>query len=247
MPVPRGSNRIRRLNDASLLEHPLFVGALPEQLEVAEPARDEEQIDRPVADDLIGDVHVTGLRVLRLGLRHVHAFVANGSFVLMPSNFRMSLIPRPDLGDAMLAHQCDEVRVRHEVAPDDDFGRRCAPRLPEALVLGPRSDVRPSAAATTTLAFSDIRVERVLEDPRVASRSAGTTSPSARRCRRGRVRPTTSSEEVACAFVLLARSVGGVQQDVGIDRSSSTLVEQARRRRPCPRGRRGPSSGASST
>ena len=40
---------------------------LPRQLDVRHPAGDEDQIQRPFADDLVGDVDVAALRVSRLG------------------------------------------------------------------------------------------------------------------------------------------------------------------------------------
>ena len=41
-------------------------GFLPHQLDVRDPARDVDEVERALADDLVGDVHVTASRVARL-------------------------------------------------------------------------------------------------------------------------------------------------------------------------------------
>ena len=67
-PVPRRSNMIRRENDAirsrkRLVRRPPLV-----LLEVRHVAGREDEVDRPVAEHLVGDVEVAALRVSRLAL-----------------------------------------------------------------------------------------------------------------------------------------------------------------------------------
>ena len=65
-PVPRLSKRISRENEASRRRKRANDGSLPEVLEVRDPAHDEDEVERAVADDLVGDVHVAAARVLRV-------------------------------------------------------------------------------------------------------------------------------------------------------------------------------------
>ena len=72
-PVPRLSNRISRENDASRSRNARDPRVLPLQLQVRDEARHEHEVDRPVADDLVGDVDVAALRVAGLRRhRHMH-------------------------------------------------------------------------------------------------------------------------------------------------------------------------------
>ena len=68
--MPRLSNRISRENEASPSKNAREPRLLPLQVQVRHEARHEHQVDRPVADDLVGDVSVAALRVVRLGRRH---------------------------------------------------------------------------------------------------------------------------------------------------------------------------------
>ena len=64
--MPRLSNRIRRENDARRLQEAREGRLVPEVVEVRDPAHDEDEIDRAVADHLVGDVDVAAARVVRL-------------------------------------------------------------------------------------------------------------------------------------------------------------------------------------
>ena len=65
--MPRLSNRISRENDGEAVQKARERRLRPEVLEVRDPAHDEDEVERPVADDLIGDVDVAAARVMRLG------------------------------------------------------------------------------------------------------------------------------------------------------------------------------------
>ena len=62
--MPRLSNRIRRENDARRREEARERRLLPEVLEMRHPAHHEHQVERAVADHLIGDVDVAAPRVV---------------------------------------------------------------------------------------------------------------------------------------------------------------------------------------
>src|SRR5205085_3605513 len=53
------------------LEEPARERILPHHVDVRDPPGDEDEIERTVAEDLIGDVDVAALRVARLGV-HDH-------------------------------------------------------------------------------------------------------------------------------------------------------------------------------
>ena len=66
-PVPRLSKRITRLKAASRL-HPVAVERiLPGEVHVRDPARDDDEVERSVADDLVGNADVAALGVACLG------------------------------------------------------------------------------------------------------------------------------------------------------------------------------------
>ena len=69
-PVPRLSRRIRRENGGKAREKARERRLHPEVVEVRHPTHDEHQVDRSVADDLVGDVDVAAPRVPRGGRRH---------------------------------------------------------------------------------------------------------------------------------------------------------------------------------
>ena len=69
-PIPRLSNEISRLNDGQAAEVVREAGEVPARLDVAEPRRDEHEIGRALADDLVCDVNVTRFRIPRLWDRH---------------------------------------------------------------------------------------------------------------------------------------------------------------------------------
>ena len=60
-PVPRLSKMIRRENELIRSKKRANGRRLPLELEVGGEAEDEDHVDRPVADDLVGDRGVAGL------------------------------------------------------------------------------------------------------------------------------------------------------------------------------------------
>ena len=68
-PVPRLSNRMRRLNALRRERKCDQVGLIPVMVEVRDEAGHENQIQRPLADDLIGYAEIAALGVMRLDHR----------------------------------------------------------------------------------------------------------------------------------------------------------------------------------
>ena len=65
-PVPRLSKTMTRLNDASWFSRRARGGNVPHGIDVAEPLVDEDEVDRAVAEDLVGDVQLTDAGIARL-------------------------------------------------------------------------------------------------------------------------------------------------------------------------------------
>ena len=64
-PVPRLSNRISREKDASRCRNRVYDAILPGLLEMGDEARNDQEIERPIAYHLIGNAHVAALSIFR--------------------------------------------------------------------------------------------------------------------------------------------------------------------------------------
>ena len=71
MPVPRLSNRRRRLIGRQSSVEPRTELVFPVELEVVEVARDVDEIERPLSENLVRDAEIATTRVS--GLRSLHA------------------------------------------------------------------------------------------------------------------------------------------------------------------------------
>ena len=118
----------------------------PHDLDVAEPVRDEDHVERAIPDDLIGDVAVLAVRELRLG-RHVPAACADASTGVNDTSEARSRVGRPRIrsgavspgaawfgwsGSSVVAESCyrgaTEVSVGHRIGTPSTSPARSWPR-----------------------------------------------------------------------------------------------------------------------